>query len=322
MAKTEIFRWSTDQSNDLATRGQQRISFYHVPSGHSIAFKAFVTQFEDAYSSEWNSENVHGRMDPIQTFQHTGRQISLGFDVVAGSYPEAIENMERISLLLQMLYPSYEGEGGASTINASPYFKLDFMNLAADCSTRAMWSPGGNPKASGLLGTVGGFTYSPDLDVGVFQNSSDTSLNIYPKVVRLACTFTVIHQHKLGWNHAKPRNGFDKFPYLNNDLSDPEFVDQFNSFAVDIPESKHQPPKQESYTKRDLKSQLNAKAMTEPKSAKAKGKKKTKSMSAWQNQYRTEMLGRGEIDAMSAISTNEKAASDPAFQSWLSKKRK
>ena len=89
-------------------------------------------------------------MDPIQSFQRTGRKISIGFDVVAGSQDEAAENLGRISALIQMLYPSYDGGESATAIQAAPYFKLNFMNLASNtkffgtAGGRTCWLTGNN----------------------------------------------------------------------------------------------------------------------------------------------------------------------------------
>ena len=46
-----------DQSDNLANRNQV-IEFYHIPSGQSVRFKAFVTAFEDQYSSNWETTNT------------------------------------------------------------------------------------------------------------------------------------------------------------------------------------------------------------------------------------------------------------------------
>ena len=219
------FRTGVDHSNNLANEGNQIIEFNHVASGWTASFKAFLTEFSDQYTSEWESTTTFGRMDPIQTFKRTGRKINIGFDVVAGSLAEARSNLERVSLLIQMLYPSYEaGNGGASTIKASPYLKMSFMNMAFN---NRYDMPGAGPKISGLLGTSDGFTYTPNLDAGMYF---DEDGNTYPKVINIATGFTVVHDHQLGWvatdilDHSEdyngkttkaglPRGDFIRFPY-------------------------------------------------------------------------------------------------------------
>ena len=91
----------------MANRGLY-IEFFHLVSGTSVRFPAFLTQFEDQWSSEWNEETVFGRMDPISTFKRTMRKINLGWEIAAESGAQARENIANISALIQMLYPSYD----------------------------------------------------------------------------------------------------------------------------------------------------------------------------------------------------------------------
>ena len=71
-------------ANSRGSAGE--LGFLHVPSGATTYFMAFVTDFSDQFTSEWNEENIYGRMDPIATFQRTGRKITVGWDVPADSY--------------------------------------------------------------------------------------------------------------------------------------------------------------------------------------------------------------------------------------------
>lgn len=211
-------------SDDLANHRLQYIEFYHIPSGKSVQFKAFLTQFSDQYASEWNDEDAFGRMDPISTFKRTKRVITLGWDVVSHGIEESVLNLERCSLLLSMLYPDFESiDNGASKIKTAPLFKLRFMNLIQNAST-----PGSNAKEGGLLGKVSGFSYEPDLDQGFFDSmdviqeaplvkwalpDNNTGELIFPQTIKLQCEFTVLHQHPLGWKDREPRTGFNQFPY-------------------------------------------------------------------------------------------------------------
>ena len=207
----EIFKEGADHSDDLVNHGRQKIEFFHIPSSMNVGFKAFLTEFSDEFSSEWESTTTFGRMDPIQTFSRTGRRISIAFDVVAGSLEEARSNMEKISLLIMMLYPSYERSGGATTMKGSPYFKLGFMNLAQN-QTPSSKGEYSTAQSDGLLGTLEGFSYSPNLDAGMYFESVGGAS--YPKVVNISTGLTVLHQHVLGWEQFGGAPGaFAKFPY-------------------------------------------------------------------------------------------------------------
>jgi len=141
----------TDGSDVLANHKKQIITFYHVNSDHFVAFKAFVTAFTETYNSDWASEQVYGRADPIYMFKNTTRKISLTFKVPAATVSEGYQNLSKVQKLIQYLYPNYtglkprswspdanEGKGGweetsgqahANTISGAPLVRLGFMNL-------------------------------------------------------------------------------------------------------------------------------------------------------------------------------------------------
>jgi len=192
----------------------------HLPSdGEELKFKAMITVFEDQYTSEWNTENVFGRMDPIRNFKGTSRNITLGWDVVAADLTEAKANMDNCSTLLAMLYPSYEATGGsldnkiatkpakeakqlqknnAALIKAAPLFQLKFANLIADAKT-----------GEGLIGSIEGLVYAPDLEQDFFSEGN----NLFPQTIKLSFQFTVAHTHPLGWNSTGKEQRQPNFPY-------------------------------------------------------------------------------------------------------------
>ena len=171
-----------------------KLEFFHVPTGRSVGFKAFLTAFQDQFNSNWSSTPVYGRMDEIKTFQGTTRTISVGWDVVAYSEEEADSNLRKCGLLASMLYPVYgeeAGEAGASTIKASPLLKVKFANLISEPNGT------GGAATSGLVATMASFNYAPDLEQGIFVENSN---KLRPQLVKLSCELTVLHTHKLGWN--------------------------------------------------------------------------------------------------------------------------
>ena len=204
--------WGVDE---FAKKKHWMLEFVHLPTATVtgvIQFQAMVTQFQDAYESEWNSENVYGRMDPIETFQRTSRKITLAWDVVARDTREAKFNMWTVSKLLQFLYPVYEGNS-AGSLTAPPLFKFRFMNFVQNTSTKVNKPPTSVSEvvATGLLGRVGGFTFEPDLDSGFFDSSSGI---LYTQYIKMNCVYKVFHEHNLGWDlGGKPRGGFGNFPY-------------------------------------------------------------------------------------------------------------
>jgi hypothetical protein len=204
------FSLGADASDSLGNQGQF-IEFYQVPSMRFVKFKSFLTQYEDQFKSTWNRTPVFGKMDPIHTFQYTQRTISLGWDILAGSLSEAIENQQKLSLLIKMLYPSYEGsKGTGKRMQTAPIFKVKFMNLVTDASTSGESS---TAEAGGLVCTIDGFSHSPVAESGFFTRDGA----LFPKNLRMSCTMHVLHTHDLGWG----KDGeFDEenFPYGKNSV--------------------------------------------------------------------------------------------------------
>ena len=129
--------WYADGSDAYAERGMV-ISFQHVPSRTVVSFKAFITAYNEVFSSDWGAETVYGRADPIYMFKNTTRKITLAFKVPAAAESEAFENLERVQKLIQFLYPNYttvNGEAAAQTISQSPLVRLKLLNLVQKHTT-------------------------------------------------------------------------------------------------------------------------------------------------------------------------------------------
>lgn len=170
-----------------------RLDFTYVPTGEIVSFPAFIQDFSDAFMSQWATSTPYGRMDPISTFTATRRAISVSWNVPAESIEDAKENLTKLNQLLNFLYPTYdlvEGAGDISVINVGPYFRVKFGNWIQDAA---------NPSR-GLLGTLNGFTFDPELALGMFI---DVDGKYYPKSYRLNFEFKVLHEHSLGFSFTE-----------------------------------------------------------------------------------------------------------------------
>ena len=97
----------TSEINNLARRRTSYIEIYSFSNGPynttknpTIKFPAFLTDFSDSYKSQFSSEPVYGKMDPIATFKNTSRSITLNFDIPSVSAADAKENLSKISYLI------------------------------------------------------------------------------------------------------------------------------------------------------------------------------------------------------------------------------
>jgi len=211
-----------DPSDEQANKDHHLIEFYHIPTDNSVIFKAFVNDFSDKFESDWESEDVFGRMDPIKSFKGTKREISISWEVVAASSEEAEDNLARATLLFSMLYPVYNtsagasnsttpagGGTGATSMSAAPLFKMRFVNLVQSVTSPGEPGTSVPAKTGGLVGTISGFSYSPDFDSGFFKKGQGT---VFPQMIKLECTYTAMHTHALGWNSQGEKRQ-KNFPY-------------------------------------------------------------------------------------------------------------
>jgi len=222
-----------DGSDSLGNRGFI-ISFFHIPSQKDVSFKAFITAFNETYSSDWASESLYGRGDPIHMFKNTRRNITLAFKIPAATDSEAFENLGRVQTLLQFLYPGYTDTTSGTTIAQSPLVRIKVMNLlasrnAAQSSKKSAedalragevlpHSPlqraavtfkdviesrnpiGSDPKL-GALSVIKNITVQHHLeDIGVLEYGQGM---ILPKLLDVNLAFDVIHEHPLGWQDGK-----------------------------------------------------------------------------------------------------------------------
>ena len=147
------------------------ISIKHLPTGNDVSFEGWVTEFSDAFNSNWSSTPVYGRMDPLATFEGTQRTITLGFDVVSDGIGTAVQNLENINTFIEFLYPMYDTHfknqrGGLTrrarraqtTLKAAPLLGVKWTNLFNSANNRSY-----------LYGYInGGVSYAPDMAEGGF----------------------------------------------------------------------------------------------------------------------------------------------------------
>ena len=225
-------KWAEDGSAYVSGRGHN-LHFYQPaaagsPSvgdkGATVSFKAFLTDYEDSFTSNWNSEEVYGRMDPIQTFQGTIRNISLALDVVANGEGEALANLLKAERLIKMLYPMYEQgpNNSATVIGASPIIKLKYGNLISSVGAAAsagdLWANSdANVKDVGLVGTIDGLSYAPDIEAGFFDINDGGA--VLPQTIKISFNFIVLHDHPLGWRPGKQNKEWDGFFLSANEAS-------------------------------------------------------------------------------------------------------
>tara|TARA_R110002110_G_scaffold31756_2_gene111344 strand:+ start:5122 stop:6042 length:921 start_codon:yes stop_codon:yes gene_type:complete len=215
-----------DPSDDYANSHNFYIEFYSLVSDKSVAFKAWLEDWDDSFTSQWNPEEVYGRMDPIQTFKRTTRTMTLGWKVIASSITEAQENMRRIQLLQKSLYPGYavtnytiNGETTPiGTLARAPLFRVQFANFIMGAESTAGSI---DAKENGLLCALNGLQARPIAEDGYIDG--DTNGNggkrgqLFPKAWTLSTQLSILHEHFLGWDSSGNWIGAANYPYGQDD---------------------------------------------------------------------------------------------------------
>jgi len=202
-----------DPTKATAEQRNLKLFIQHIPSGQTVQFKALIKEFSDSFTSLWNSEEVYGRMDPIETFQGTKRTIKLSWDVVSFDLGDAQRNLKKMDKLTNFLYPTYGSvDGGATVITSSPLLKMKFANLITQPNEK------GTVETSGLVGRMDGFSYTPDFDSGVFMGNGKNP-KLFPQTINVSCTFYVLHTHKLGWHKNKGNKKFQSKAGFPHDMN-------------------------------------------------------------------------------------------------------
>ena len=156
---------------------------------YSVRFFAFMEAFSDSYSSNFNRDAAFGRTDGIVSYQNTQRSISMSWAIAAHNKQSAHKNLNDVNGLINMLYPGYSTHGNQRVYSTAPLIGLKYVNLA-----QRMGSVLGDDMLSGYISS---FTHTPDLEFGVFEEVGA----VLPKVIRLTCTFDVIHENTLGFSN-------------------------------------------------------------------------------------------------------------------------
>ncbi len=179
-------------ANEYAKKSGAKLVFKSTASGQSVEFAAFLTDFSQTFSSEWNTDAVYGRNDPIATFQGTKRTITLAWDIPASSLADAQGNLKSCEELARMMYPRYlnglekkkptnsDKNSGknpmlksskrfqTNIISAPPLIKISFANLisGADAPKSKGKDKSGKPDEPGSGKKKAGDAGSQDLLAG------------------------------------------------------------------------------------------------------------------------------------------------------------
>ena len=139
-------------------------------------FRAFLDDFSDSYTAEWNPVNYVGRGDTLYNYSKFGRTISLGFTTMAQSKAELIPMYKKLNYLTSTLAPDYTNAGFMRgnlvrlTVGGYLYEQPGFITgLTYTVPQESSWEIGLNAEGGGdstvkelpHMIKVSGFSFTP-----------------------------------------------------------------------------------------------------------------------------------------------------------------
>ena len=229
--KNVKFKKNNLENSDPATAGTI-LEFIpvHIKNPPVIQFIAYIESMSDRFGAQFSSEQPFGRTDPYYVWKSNRRDIGISWVLPSSSTAIALDNMNNLSWLLGALYPTFKDTTTATSVAASPLFRVRHANLISSPVRDGM----------GLLCVIQSVDVTHDVKDGFisinpknmgssfanvdarlikdagFENSiREGKKLLIPKTIKLNCTLNVVHDHALGWDLATGnfRGGNTGFPY-------------------------------------------------------------------------------------------------------------
>jgi hypothetical protein len=106
---------STDVSNEIGVGDIIKFNFRIINNNslndEFIYFRAYIDEFSDVYTSNWNSYQYVGRAEKFYRYSDFERKITVGFTVAAQSRAELLPIYRKINNLIGAIAPDYSQAG-------------------------------------------------------------------------------------------------------------------------------------------------------------------------------------------------------------------
>jgi hypothetical protein len=181
----------------------------HIKNPPVIQFVAYLDTMSDTFSSQHTPTQPFGRTNPYYIWRSSKRSIRVSWSLPSSGQSSALENLNNLSWFLSALYPSFKETDTATSISASPLFRVRYGNLISSPTS----------DGQGLLCVIQGVTVTHAIKEGFvamtptngarslikaagFESSvSPDKKLLVPKLIKLNCNLDVVHDHALGWDH-------------------------------------------------------------------------------------------------------------------------
>jgi hypothetical protein len=172
-----------------------KLSIVHEPTKYAVMFPAIIDSYSETFTPSYESENLLGRMDPVQKYVATTRKISVSFTILAYDEDHAHRNIHALSTLAEFLYPVYDYNANAlsnaTAMREAPLWRVRFANLIQRTNRNK-----NHYISDGLLVAPNSFSFEPVLDAGFFIVDGSYT---FPKQIKVSLSFSVLHEETLGW---------------------------------------------------------------------------------------------------------------------------
>ena len=231
-SNVEFKKRALENSNAAEAGTVLEIIPLHIKNPPVIQFIAYISKISDTIKSSHTKEQPFGRTDPYYMWKASDRSITLSVDVPSSSITMGLENLNNLSWFAASMYPTYKDSQTATSIAASPMFRVRFGNLVCSSTNDGQGLPGVIQSLAITHDAKAGFIGGRINDAGAsfpsevasvlksagFDNTVRDGKNILiPKLMTLGFTLNVVHDHKLGWdfNTGEFRGGLGapRFPY-------------------------------------------------------------------------------------------------------------
>ena len=149
------------------------------PNSHHLYFRAFLDDFSDNYSADWNQYNYLGRAEKFATYGGFNRDLSVNFKVAAMTAKEMRPIYQKLNFLAGATAPTYDGifmRGTLTRLTIGDYVY----------------------RLPGYLTQVG-FSWNVDYPFEIAMNrpedlDRDKIHQELPMIMDVNCSFTPIHE--------------------------------------------------------------------------------------------------------------------------------
>jgi len=190
----------------------------HIKNPPVIQFMAYIETLTDKIDPKYQSAQPFGRTEPYHIWQSATRNITVKWAVPSSSKAKALDNLNNLNWFLSSLYPTYKQSQVATSIAASPLFRVRYANLIASSTQngqgvlctitnvsvthdtkKAGWISI-NPKNMGSnFANIDGSLIKA---AGFDRSVEDGDSILVPKLMSVGCTLNVVHDHAVGWDSA------------------------------------------------------------------------------------------------------------------------